>query len=274
MAAALATFTDETAKAGLEEEFTALNTAFAELNRNVTTAVYENDTLKVVASAIGGVEVETGNLWATAADIATFEAAYLAFTTINDEQTNDDTVYYSLAEYQEAYNTFETAWNAFYARNDDNSAFVSESQVQYGMEGKYPAVLRTAIDAAEALVSATPVSTVNGDDIATTDEWVTQAVQTALNSAITTAEARHTEISVDNTTISGIIMQGYIDDINDAIDTFNNAKQDGTGANATALIDFKTTLENAYKAIGHPITESNGIITVANFNATVYQWRP
>ncbi|GHV80968.1 hypothetical protein AGMMS49944_27590 [Spirochaetia bacterium] len=97
--------------------------------------------------------------------------------------------------------------------------------------------LAAAITSANAARSGVVVS-VNGSDVATDTQWVTQAVLDTFNAAITAAETVSTNVGATQAQVDGAVTA-----LNTAINTFTAAKANGTytaPANKTALTAAKT----------------------------------
>ena len=87
--------------------------------------------------------------------------------------------------------------------------------------------LQTAITAAEAAKTTATVSA-DGADIGTDDYWVTQAVMTALEAAITAAQALHSNAAATQEEVDAGVTA-----LTNATATFNAAKAPGLGTELT-----------------------------------------
>ncbi|OOB77987.1 MAG: hypothetical protein BEN18_09010 [Epulopiscium sp. Nuni2H_MBin001] len=258
---------------GTKESFIELQPTFKTLVEKATGDLYdEDDNLAIAVDSRNGKTTANDKAWATQEDLDEAIAAlnnakadYDKYTYETDGSTEKITSSVTYAEYNAAYTTFNNYWALFcsYTVEGDNKVYSSSSKVQWGC-GDTLVPLQTAITDAKSYIyentvdsnNATnyvPISTVNGDEYATDEYWVSKATFDTLEAAIQTAQD---VLDDDDSTATEVANATAT--LNNAVTAFINAKQLGTGEYANILPTLETTITNAYSLILLDATYSNG----------------
>ncbi len=258
---------------GTKESFIALEPTFKALVAKAEGDLYNEDgSLAILADSRNGKTTANDDVWATQEDLDEAIAAlsnakdnYAKYTYEENSGTETITSSVTYAEYNAAYTTFNNYWAIFcsYTGEGDDKVYSSSSKVQWGC-GDTLVPLQTAITDAKSYIyentvdssgntNYVPISTVNGDEYATDEYWVSKATFDTLEAAIQTAQGvldddDSTATEVENATAT----------LRTAIATFEAAKQPGTGVYADILPTLETTITNAYSLILLDATYSNG----------------
>ncbi|OOB78899.1 MAG: hypothetical protein BEN18_00735 [Epulopiscium sp. Nuni2H_MBin001] len=257
----------------------------------------------ITSSTVRGADVAPTAYWASATDVEDFVNAYAIFadyqTDISDivgaSEYSEDITYHSLEDLQQQYDALEQAWGEFFNATNDGSSYTfnENSKVQFGIQGQYPTAILNAINEAQAYVyeeyfkavdttglgsgfgyettettSATyiAVSTVNGDDIAKTDEWVDSQTQADLIDAIDTAIDDYKSITIET---DGNDMALYLETIEDAIAQFEDKIANGTGKSEIAIASLEDEILKGFRIIGYTADVSEGAWTLTNTGETI-----
>jgi hypothetical protein len=152
--------------------------------------------------------VSVGVYWVTQTAMNTFTSAIAtAKTALNDVTTKS-----ALASAQDALQSAMSAFIAAGQEGSKNSGFSAEE-------------MTALITQANTAKTGVETSTANGDDVSPAKYWVSPSELTALENAITTAQAA-----------TGNIDSAYLSLV-DAINTFDECRQQGTSPDKNALFD-------------------------------------
>ena len=128
-------------------------------------------------------------------------------------------------------NDSATAEQIAQAVTDLNDAVTTfEGEVKDGLKAPEKSDLTAAITAATEKMNAPTVSA-DGSDVPTTDKWVTEAAKTALQTAITAAQA-----VADNDSATAEQIAQALSDLNDAVTTFEGEVKDGLQAAQSTIV--------------------------------------
>lgn len=202
----------------VNSETTRLNNAITAYNNAKQSGTTPNKSVLVsriaaanstkVGVSTNGNDVLPTSQWTTSAVLNTFNTAINSAELVN---INNDV---TKVQVDDAVTLLNNAINVYNTAKQNGTT-----------PNKVPLV--AAIDAANTTKVATST---NGNDILPTSQWVTSTVQSNLTTAITTATGVNTSSSVTQNQVTSAITS-----LNNAVITYNNAKQNGTTPDKATL---------------------------------------